>query len=161
MGSTVLVAEDDGDLRELFVTILDQAGYDVVAVGDGVAAREVITAQAIDLVVTDLWMPRMSGLDLCKNLRADPATTRLPVLILSAYGSWRGKEEASMVGATDYLAKPVRPSALVARVESIVGKPPPRPEKPAEPGPTEPDPDQQSRPGSETDAQTAAATDDA
>ena len=72
-------------------------------------------------------MPRVSGLDLCKRLRADPATTDMPVLVISAYGSWRGKEEALLVGANDYISKPVRPSALLSRVEAIVGKPPPPP----------------------------------
>src|SRR5262249_5156741 len=78
-------------------------------------------------VLTDVWMPRVSGLDLCKRLRADPATTTMPVVIISAYGTWRGREEALLVGANDYIAKPVRPSALLSRVEAIVGKPPPPP----------------------------------
>ena len=125
--ATVLVAEDDTDLRELFATILSTAGYGVVAVRDGVEAGEALRERDVDLVLTDMWMPRVSGLDLCKRLRADPATVRLPVLVLSAYGSWRGKEEALLVGATDYISKPVRPSALLSRVESIVGKPPPPP----------------------------------
>jgi DNA-binding response OmpR family regulator len=129
---TVLVAEDDNDLRELFRTVLYSAGYEVVAVPDGLAARAAIQEQPVDIVVTDMWMPKLSGLDLCKRLRAEEATRSIPVLVVSAYGSWRGKEEATMVGATDYISKPVRPSALVARVESIVGKPPPRPEPPAE-----------------------------
>jgi DNA-binding response OmpR family regulator len=124
---TVLVAEDDNDLRELFRTVLSSAGYEVVAVADGVAAREAIQEQPVDLVLTDMWMPKLSGLDLCKRLRSDEATRRLPVLVVSAYGSWRGREEATLAGATDYIAKPVRPSSLLARVESIVGKPPPRP----------------------------------
>jgi DNA-binding response OmpR family regulator len=123
----VLVAEDDNDLRELFRTVLDSAGYEVVAVPDGIAAHAAIVERSVDLVVTDMWMPRLSGLDLCKRLRAEEATKTLPVLVVSAYGSWRGKEEATMVGATDYLSKPVRPSSLIARVESMVGKPPPRP----------------------------------
>ena len=125
--ATVLVAEDDTDLRELFSTILSTAGYGVVAVRDGVEATEVLQERSIDLVLTDMWMPRVSGLDLCKRLRADPATTQLPVLVVSAYGSWRGKEEAMLVGANDYIAKPVRPSALLSRVEAMVGKPPPPP----------------------------------
>jgi len=131
--ATVLVAEDDSDLRELFATILSTAGYGVVAVRDGVEATEALQERSIDLVLTDMWMPRVSGLDLCKRLRADPATTRLPVLVISAYGSWRGKEEALLVGATDYIAKPVRPSSLLSKIEAIVGKPPP----PPPPGPVE------------------------
>jgi DNA-binding response OmpR family regulator len=125
--ATVLVAEDDGDLRELFSTILSTAGYDVVAVRDGVEASEALRERDINLVLTDMWMPRVSGLDLCKRLRADPATVQLPVLVVSAYGSWRGKEEALLVGATDYIAKPVRASSLLSKVEAIVGKPPPPP----------------------------------
>jgi DNA-binding response OmpR family regulator len=131
--ATVLVAEDDSDLRELFATILSTAGYGVVAVRDGVEATEVLQERSIDLVLTDMWMPRVSGLDLCKRLRANPATTRLPVLVISAYGSWRGKEEALLVGANDYIAKPVRASSLLSKVEAIVGKPPP----PPPPGPVE------------------------
>jgi DNA-binding response OmpR family regulator len=131
--ATVLVAEDDSDLRELFSTILSTAGYDVVAVRDGVEASEALRERDINLVLTDMWMPRVSGLDLCKRLRADPATVQLPVLVVSAYGSWRGKEEALLVGATDYIAKPVRASSLLSKVEAIVGKPPP----PPPPGPVD------------------------
>jgi len=122
--ATVLVAEDDSDLRELFSTILSAAGYDVVAVRDGVEASEALLERDVDLVLADMWMPRMSGLDLCKRLRADPATGQLPVLVVSAYGNWRGRKEALLVGATDYIAKPVRPSKLLSRVESLLGKPP-------------------------------------
>jgi CheY-like chemotaxis protein len=120
MAAAVLVAEDDRDLREMFAQLLGSAGYEVVAVGDGHAAREAVRLRRFDLVVTDVWMPRVSGLDLCRELREDPETEQLPVLLLSAYGNFRTREEAKLAGATDYVSKPIMPSAFLARVASMI-----------------------------------------
>ena len=120
MAATVLVAEDDRDLREMFAQLLGGAGYEVVAVGDGQAAREEVSRRRFDLVVTDVWMPRVSGLDLCRELRERPETQALPVLLLSAYGNLRTHEEAKLVGATAYVSKPIMPSAFLARVASML-----------------------------------------
>ena len=122
MAASVLVAEDDRDLREMFTQLLGAAGYDVVAVGDGHAAREAVRERRFDLVVTDVWMPRVSGLDLCRELREDPETEQLPVLLLSAYGNLRTREEAKLVGATDYVSKPIMPNAFLARVAAMIQK---------------------------------------
>lgn len=119
--ATVLVAEDDPDIRDLFTMVLESAGAAVVAVNSGGEALEALQAGEFDLLVTDMWMPNMSGLDLCKALRADPATARLPILMLSAYGRMRGREEAMLVGATEYLTKPVRPSVLVSKADALLG----------------------------------------
>ena len=107
--ATVLVAEDDPDIRALFSTVLEAAGAAVVGVNSGAEALETLRNQTFDLVVTDMWMPDVSGLDLCKALRADPATAKLPILMVSAYGRMRGREEAMMVGATEYVTKPMPP----------------------------------------------------
>jgi DNA-binding response OmpR family regulator len=123
MAATVLVAEDDRDLREMFAQLLGSAGYEVVAVGDGQAARQAVRERRFDLVVTDVWMPRVSGLDLCRELREDPETEQLPVLLLSAYGNLRTREEAKLVGATDYVSKPIMPNAFLARVAAMIQKP--------------------------------------
>ncbi|GAA2396340.1 response regulator [Dactylosporangium salmoneum] len=119
--ATVLLAEDDLDLRELFTMTLERAGALVVAVENGEAALEALAGRAFDLVVTDMWMPRVSGLDLCRKLRANPGTQDVPVLMLSAYGRLRGREEATMVGASEYLMKPLRPSQLVDKVDALLG----------------------------------------
>jgi CheY-like chemotaxis protein len=117
----VLLAEDDVDLRELFTMTLENAGVGVVAVGSGAAALEALEARQFDLLVTDMWMPQVSGLDLCRKLRADPATKSLPILMMSAYGRMRGREEAMMVGATEYVTKPIRPSQFMSRVDTLLG----------------------------------------
>ncbi|MEV4138550.1 response regulator [Dactylosporangium sp. NPDC049742] len=119
--ATVLVAEDDPDIRELFTMALESAGAAVVAVTSGGEALEALRKDQFDLLVTDMWMPNISGLDLCKALRADPATAKLPILMLSAYGRMRGREEAMMVGATEYLTKPIRPSVLVSKADALLG----------------------------------------
>ncbi|MDG6104374.1 response regulator [Dactylosporangium aurantiacum] len=119
--ATILVAEDDPDIRELFTMALESAGAAVVAVTSGGEALEALRDAEFDLLVTDMWMPRLSGLDLCKTLRADPATAKLPVLMVSAYGRMRGREEAMLVGATEYLQKPIRPSTLVSKVDALLG----------------------------------------
>ena len=120
-GATVLVAEDDPDIRELFTMALEGAGAKVVAVTSGGQALTALAEQRFDVLVTDMWMPNVSGLDLCRKLRADPATARLPVLMVSAYGRMRGREEAMMVGATDYVTKPIRPSQLISKVDALLG----------------------------------------
>lgn len=119
--ASVLLAEDDPDIRELFARALESAGAAVVAVNSGGEALEALQDAEFDLLVTDMWMPNVSGLDLCKALRADPATARLPILMLSAYGRMRGREEAMLVGATEYLTKPIRPSMLVSKVDALLG----------------------------------------
>jgi CheY-like chemotaxis protein len=119
--ATVLIAEDDADIRDLFATALEHAGAAVVAVNSGGEALEALQDRSFDLLVTDMWMPNLSGLDLCKALRAEPTTAKLPILMISAYGRMRGREEAMLVGATEYLTKPIRPSVLIAKVDALLG----------------------------------------
>jgi CheY-like chemotaxis protein len=119
--ASILVAEDDADIRDLFTMALEGAGADVTAVENGEAALAALRSGTFDMVVTDMWMPRVSGLDLCKQLRAEPATRDIPVLVLSAYGRLRGREEAKMAGASDYLMKPLRPSQLISKVDAMLG----------------------------------------
>ncbi|MFB9447511.1 response regulator [Dactylosporangium vinaceum] len=119
--ATILVAEDDADIRDLFTMALEGAGVEVVAVENGEAALAELEGRTFDMLVTDMWMPRVSGLDLCKKIRAEPATQEMPVLMLSAYGRLRGREEAKMAGASDYLMKPLRPSQLVSKVDAMLG----------------------------------------
>src|SRR3954451_5218824 len=81
---TVLVADDDADIRDLVVFKLEQAGHHVIAVGDGAAALTAAREHAPDLAVLDIMMPGMSGIDVCRELRASPATAHLPVIFLTA-----------------------------------------------------------------------------
>ncbi len=115
----IVVAEDDEDLRELTTRVLRRAGHTVVATADGAQALAAVAAHGPDAVVSDIDMPAMSGVDLCRALRADPATGRLPVLLVS--GSLvAGDERPVAAQATAFLRKPFTPRALVAYVDRIL-----------------------------------------
>ncbi len=113
----ILVVEDHGELRA-YLSARIGSEYAVDAVADGHAALERVRQGGIDLVLSDIMMPGMDGLSLCRHLRADPALAALPVVLLSA------KVEALAAGATIYLPKPVLTSALMAALRRLL---PPRP----------------------------------
>ncbi|HUQ56976.1 SpoIIE family protein phosphatase [Lentzea sp.] len=118
--ATVLVADDNADMREYLTRLLVRAGYEVRAVTDGVAALESARAQPPDLVVSDVMMPRMDGLSLVTALRADPRTMAVPVLLLSARAGQEASGEGLRAGADDYLVKPFAAADLLARVRANV-----------------------------------------
>jgi signal transduction histidine kinase len=115
----ILWADDNADMRHYVANLL-AGSYEVVAVPDGMAALEAALAAPPDLVLSDVMMPRLDGFGLLKALRADPRTSRLPIILLSA----RAGEEAAVggldAGADDYLAKPFSARELLARVRTHV-----------------------------------------
>jgi len=115
----VLVVDDNADMRR-YISRLLAAHYDVVTAGDGEAALDLVRADPPDLVVTDVMMPRLDGLELLRRLRADPATVGIPVVILSARAGEEGVVEGLEAGADDYLVKPFSARELVARVQSNI-----------------------------------------
>jgi len=111
----VVVADDDPDIRALVAISARKAGLDVVAsVEDGEKAWAAIQEFTPDLAILDVAMPGMTGLEVCRLVRADPALTDLPVLLLSAAVDEASREAGDEAGARDYLAKPFSPRALVA-----------------------------------------------
>ncbi|BBZ28465.1 histidine kinase [Mycolicibacterium madagascariense] len=116
----VLVADDNTDMREYLVRLLEASGYDVEAVGDGQQALEGVRAHLPDLVVSDVMMPRLDGLELVARLRADPRTAVVPVLLLSARAGQEASIEGLHAGADDYLVKPFAAAELLARVRANV-----------------------------------------
>jgi len=116
----VLVADDNADMREYLVRLLKGAGYQVDAVTDGRAALEAVRADAPDLVVSDVMMPRLDGLALVAALRADRRTTGVPVLLLSARAGQQASIEGLEAGADDYLVKPFAAAELLARIRANV-----------------------------------------
>jgi signal transduction histidine kinase len=113
----VLVAEDDGDLRRYLVELLRHR-YRVVAVADGAQALETARARRPDLVLSDIMMPNLSGTELLAALRADPAMSYLPVLLLTAVVGARARVLSLRGGANDYVAKPFDDEELLARLDS-------------------------------------------
>ena len=113
----LLVAEDDPSIAEALVQALRRAGYAVDCVSDGVAADAALAATPFDLVILDLAMPRLSGLDVLRKLRARKST--LPVLILTALDDVEDRVHGLDLGADDYLAKPFELKELQARVRAL------------------------------------------
>ncbi|MEU8090912.1 SpoIIE family protein phosphatase [Micromonospora chalcea] len=116
----VLVADDNADMREYLTRLLRSAGHEVHTVADGRAALDAARAQTPDLVVSDVMMPRLDGLQLVAALRADPRTAGTPVLLLSARAGQEASIEGLEAGADDYLVKPFPAAELLARVRANV-----------------------------------------
>ncbi len=116
----VLVADDNADMREYLSRILADAGYLVEAVDDGQRALESVRADAPDLVVSDVMLPRLDGLSLVAALRSDSRTASVPVLLLSARAGQEASIEGLQAGADDYLVKPFAAAELLARVRANV-----------------------------------------
>ncbi len=114
----ILVAEDQTDIRNLLVLNLQNAGYEVTAVPDGLAALAAHTAQAHDVLVLDLMMPGLDGLELCKKLRAQGHST--PILMLTAKSTELDRVLGLELGADDYLTKPFSLAELIARVKALL-----------------------------------------
>jgi len=118
MPSTILVAEDQADIRDLLVMNLRAAGHEVTAVGDGVAALASQNEHASDLLILDLMMPGMDGLEVCKALRARGRGT--PILMLTAKSTELDRVLGLELGADDYLTKPFSLAELLARVKALL-----------------------------------------
>lgn len=116
----VLVADDNADMREYLTNLLRTSGYLVTAVTDGVEALGAIRERAPDILVSDVMMPGLDGLELLAALRGDPRTVALPVLLLSARAGQEASIEGLQAGADDYLVKPFAAAELLARVRANV-----------------------------------------
>ena len=118
----IVVADDDADIRDLVVFKLRQAGHDVQAVEDGAAAVEACQATPPDLVVLDVMMPGMGGLDATRALRLDPRLARVPVILLTARAQESDIEQGFGAGADDYIVKPFSPRELASRVAAVLAR---------------------------------------
>ncbi|MGW0614652.1 response regulator transcription factor [Streptomyces sp. NPDC002788] len=118
----VLIADDDADIRDLVAFKLTQCGHQVTAVEDGVAALRAAGAQPFDLVLLDIRMPGMSGLDVCRAVRAAPGTASLPVILITARSQEGDVELGFAAGADDYIVKPFSPRELSSRVAAMLSR---------------------------------------
>lgn len=115
---TILVADDVPDTVQLIQDVLVIHGYQVVTARNGLEAMERVRAEMPDLLILDITMPKMNGFEVCRLVKADPNTSHIPVLILSALEEVRHRVKGLELGADDYLIKPFRPDELIARVEA-------------------------------------------
>jgi DNA-binding response OmpR family regulator len=120
--TAVLVAEDDPDVRDLVVFKLEQSGFDVTAVEDGSQALSTARELLPDVAVLDISMPGMSGLDVCRLLRADEATSGMLIVMLTARAQESDVDTGFMAGADDYIIKPFSPRELVTRLQALLAR---------------------------------------
>lgn len=118
MKARILIAEDDPNIRLGLVATLESEGYRVTAASDGAQALKLFGQEKFDLVLLDVMMPKASGYDVCRDLRARGA--RLPVLFLTAKGEEVDKVVGLKLGADDYVTKPFGVHELLARVEALL-----------------------------------------
>lgn len=113
----VLLVDDDLTVREVVGSYLRSGGHDVIEVGDGESALESVAARRPEIVVLDLMLPGIDGLEVCRRLRRD---TTVPIVMLTALGAEQDRVVGLELGADDYVTKPFSPRELVLRVESIL-----------------------------------------
>lgn len=116
----ILVVDDEAEMRSMLDAVLRRAGFDVEQAQDGQAAYELARARPPDLVVTDILMPRLDGWQLCRALRTDPATTRVPIIFLSLRNKAPDRIYGLKLGADDFISKPFDTRELVARVRVVL-----------------------------------------
>jgi DNA-binding response OmpR family regulator len=116
----ILVAEDDRDIAELISYYLTKAGWSAHVAAAGDQALAYLRSHPVDVVILDLMLPGMSGLDVCQAIRSDRATASLPVIMLTARTEESDRVKGLELGADDYVSKPFSPNELVARVRALV-----------------------------------------
>jgi DNA-binding response OmpR family regulator len=118
----ILVADDDVDILDLVVFKLTQAGFETVAVTDGMAALAAIEADPPRLAILDIMMPGLSGLDVLRKVRANHAMSDLDVILLTARARDTDVDTGFATGASDYVIKPFSPRELLHRVNAVLAR---------------------------------------
>ncbi len=122
MSERILVADDEADIRELVSFALRRRGYVILDAAAGDTALDLIRAEQPDLVVLDVGMPGLNGLEVVTAMKADPACASIPIIILSAKGQVVEVEQGLSVGAQRYLVKPFAPKELAAMVSEVLAQ---------------------------------------
>ncbi|MGC8826942.1 MAG: response regulator [Anaerolineae bacterium] len=120
MGKSVLVVDDEADIREALRIILEADGYQVLEAGDGLEALQMVQRARPDLVILDIMMPRMDGLEVLRRLEADPETAGLPVIFLSVLTSEMDVIHGLEQGAVEYITKPFDPFQVARTVHMML-----------------------------------------
>jgi two-component system chemotaxis response regulator CheY len=120
MMATILTVDDSPSIRQMINVVLGPVGHVVVEAGDGAQGLAKAKSTKVDLVITDLNMPIMNGLELIKALRATPSLLGLPIVFLTTESSDAIKQEAKSAGATGWITKPFKPEQLLAVVSKLV-----------------------------------------
>ncbi len=120
MGRTILIADDSASMRQLVTFALKDAGYDVIAAVDGKDALSKLNGSKVDMVVTDLNMPNMDGIELIRQLRSTPTNKFTPVVMLTTESQDSKKQEGRAAGASGWIVKPFTPEKLIGVIKKFV-----------------------------------------
>jgi two-component system cell cycle response regulator len=116
----ILVVDDEPAIREYVTSLLSELGHEVLAAANGVEALRLARERQPHLILLDIMMPELSGIEVCRQLRADPRTRDMRIIVVSAVDAKRALEESIIAGADDFLAKPIHALELMVRVRSIL-----------------------------------------
>ncbi|MEM8961366.1 MAG: response regulator [Acidobacteriota bacterium] len=116
----IVVIEDEADIREVIEHNLEREGFSVVGVGNGEEGVRTVVKHAPDLVLLDLLLPGLDGIEVCRKLKMDPVTRQIPVIMVTAKGEESDIVLGLGVGADDYILKPFSPKELIARVRAVL-----------------------------------------
>lgn len=120
MSEKILIVDDDPELLRLIAFPLHRAGYETLGATDGAQALEKVRNEKPDLMILDIMLPGLDGIEVCKRLRSQPETDTLPIIMLSALTSVDDKIKGLEAGADEYLTKPISPKEVVARVRALL-----------------------------------------
>jgi len=118
----ILIIDDDKSTTRLLEIILSKDNYEIVAVNNSEEALSTAVIYNPDLILLDVMMPGVDGLEICRNLRAEPQFTEIPVIFFTSIGNVEEKVAAFDSGATDFLTKPVHPEELKIRIKTLISR---------------------------------------
>jgi two-component system alkaline phosphatase synthesis response regulator PhoP len=122
MAKKIMVIDDEPYIARVIKFKLEQEGYTVYSANDGVSGLEKIKQEKPDLVLLDVMMPGLSGYEVCQKIKSDNSLAQTPVVILTAKGQERDREQGLSVGASDYITKPFSPNRLLELVRTMIGE---------------------------------------
>lgn len=120
MRKTILLIEDDKDIKELLKHYLIKEGYELIFAEDGATGLNAATNKHADIIILDIMLPEMDGLEVCREMRKNPKTSEIPIIILTAKSEETDKIVGLELGADDYITKPFSPKEVVARIKALL-----------------------------------------
>lgn len=120
MAKKILIVEDDPSFSRAINHIIMKEGYDVITASNGMTGLRMAQEEKPDLLVLDVMLPGLDGFEICHRLRQDPATAKLPIIMLSAKGQEIDKTTGLNVGANEYLTKPVDRALLLEKITALL-----------------------------------------
>ena len=121
MANRVIVVDDDKEVQEIVTFALRRNGFEVAVAGNGQQLQDMLTAQTPDLIILDVMMPKMNGMEVCRRVKKELALNDIFIVLLTAKGQELDRQKGQEVGADLYMTKPFDPEALLAKAREVLG----------------------------------------